>query len=81
MIQNDQKTIVEEVIQACFYLISHNQLEKLMPLCVRCVDAQKNIKEEFIHFSTLSCVTGEAIVARICSDLTNLGLDLKNIRG
>ena len=58
---------------------SHNH--ELMPLCVRFVDVQKNIREEFIQFSTLSCVTGEAIAARICSDLTNLGLDLKNIRG
>ena len=58
---------------------SHNQ--ELMPLCVRFVDVQKNIREEFIQFSTLSRVTGEAIAARICSDLTNLGLDLKNIRG
>ena len=77
-----QKSIVDEVIQARFYSImvdevtSHNQ--ELMPLCV---DMQKNIREEFIQFSTLSRVTGEAIAARICSDLTNLGLDLKNIRG
>lgn len=80
-----QKSIVDEIIQARFYSImvdevtSHNQ--ELMPLCVRFVDVQKNIREEFIQFSTLSRVTGEAIAARICSDLTSLGLDLKNIRG
>lgn len=79
-----QKSIVDEIIQARFYSImvdevtSHNQ--ELMPLCVRFVDVQKNIGEEFIQFSTLFRVTGEAIAARICSDLTNLGLDLKNIR-
>ena len=76
-----QKSIVDKVIQARFYSImadevtSHNQ--ELMPLCVRFVDMHKNIREEFIQFSTLSSVTGEAIAARICSDLTNLGLDLK----
>lgn len=80
-----QKSIVDEVIQAHFYSImvdevtSHNQ--ELMPLCVRFVDVQKNIREEFIQFSVLSRVTGESIAARICSDLTNLGLDLTNIRG
>ena len=26
-------------------------------------------------------VTGEAIAARVCSDLADLGLDIKNIRG
>jgi hypothetical protein len=77
-----QKSIIEEVVLARFYSImvdevtSHNQ-----ELCVRFVDMQKNIREEFIQFSTLTRVTGEAIAARICSDLTNLGLDLKNIRG
>ena len=80
-----QKSIVDEVIQARFYSImvdevtSHNQ--ELMPFCVRFVDMQKNIREEFIQFSTLSHVTGEAIATRICCDLTNLSLDLNNIRG
>ena len=60
-----QKSIIEEVILARFYSImvdevtSHNQ--ELMPLCVRFVDTQKNIREEFIQFSTLTRVTGEAI--------------------
>lgn len=41
---------------------------------------QKNIREEFIQFSTLARVTREAIAARVCSDLTN-AFDLKNFRG
>ena len=82
MIQN---SIIKEVIQARFYSImvdevtSHNK--EIVPLCVRFVDFHKDIREEFIQFSTLSRVTGEAIAARVCSDLTNLGLELKNIRG
>ena len=75
-----QKSIVEEVIQAHFYSIMVDDQE-LMPLCVRFVDVHKNIREEFIQLSTLSRVTGEAIASRICSDLTNLGLALNNIRG
>ena len=55
--------------------------EVTMPLCVRFVDTHKDIREEFIQFSTLTRVTGEAIAARVCSDLTDLGLDIKNIRG
>ena len=58
---------------------SHNQ--ELMPLCLRFVDVKKNIREEFIQFSPLSRVTEEAIAMRVCSDLTSVGLELKNIRG
>ena len=58
---------------------SHNK--EIMPLCVRFVDTHKDIQEEFIQFSTLTRVTGEAIAARVCSDLADLGLDIKNIRG
>lgn len=80
-----QKGIVEEIVQARFYSImvdevtSHNQ--ELMALCVRFVDVHNDIREEFIQFSTLSRITGEAIATRVCSDLTSLGLELKNIRG
>ena len=52
-----------------------------MPLCIRFVDEQKDIREEFIQFSTLVRVTGEAIAAQICNDLAGLDLDVKNIRG
>ena len=45
------------------------------------MDTHKDIQEEFIQFSTLTRVTGEAIAARICSDFADLGLDIKNIRG
>ena len=58
---------------------SHNK--EIMPLCVRFVDVHKDIREEFIQFSTLTQVIGEAIAARVCSDLADLGLDIENIRG
>ena len=80
-----QKKILGEVRQARFFAImvdevtSHNK--ELMPLCIRFVDEQKDIREEFIQFSTLVRVTGEAIAAQICNDLAGLDLDVKNIRG
>ena len=40
-----------------------------------------NTREEFIQFSTLVRVTGEAIATQICSDLKKLDLDIKIIRG
>ena len=54
-----QKNIVREIIRAQFYSVivdevtSHSQ--EIMPLCVRFVDANKDIREEFIQFSTLTC--------------------------
>ena len=80
-----QKKIIDEVLQAHFYAImvdevtSHNK--EIMPLCIHFVDKDKNIREEFIKFSTLIRVTGEAIGTQICSDLASLGLDVKNIQG
>ena len=58
---------------------SHNT--EVMPLCIRFVDSDKHIREEFIQFSTLVRVTGEAIATQICSDLKKLDLNIKNIRG
>ena len=52
-----QNSIIKEVIQANFYSImvdevtSHNK--EIMPLCVQFVDVHKDIREEFIQFSTL----------------------------
>ena len=80
-----QKTILEQVRCAqCFSVMvdevtSHNQ--ELMPLCVRFVHDNKCIREEFLQFSTLVRVTGVAIATRICTDLQNLDLDVKKIRG
>ena len=80
-----QKTILEQVRRAqCFSVMvdevtSHNQ--ELMPLCVRFVDDNKCIREEYLQFSTLVRVTGVAIATRICTDLQNLDLDVKKIRG
>ena len=80
-----KRSIVEEVKQARFYFImldevtSHNH--ELMPLCIRFVDAHKDVREEFIQFSALPRVTGEAIASQVCSDLRNVGLEIKNIRG
>ena len=84
-IQIIQKAIIDEVKNARYFAImvdevtSHNK--ELMPLCIRFVDERKNIREEFVQFSPLVRVTGEAIASQIISDLKCLGLDVKNIRG
>ena len=40
------------------------------------VYSDKCIREEFVQFSTLVRVTGEAIATQICNDLRKLDLDI-----
>ena len=80
-----QKDLVNEIIHAEYYSImvdevtSHNQ--ELMPLCIRFVDGNHNIREEFLQFSSLSRITGEAIASVVICDLEALNLDICNVRG
>ncbi len=80
-----QKKIVDEVKQAKFFTVLVDEVtsfnSEFMPLCVRFVDANHDIREELLQFSCLTRVTGEAIAAQICQDLEALGLQLSNIRG
>ena len=48
-----------------------------MPLCIRFVDKNKNIREEFLQFTQLTRVTGEAIAKQLFSDLQDLNIDIK----
>ena len=52
-----------------------------MPLCVRFVDCSNEIREEFLKFSVLTCITGKAITACVLKDLEELGLDVANVHG
>ena len=45
---------------------SHNT--EVMPLCIRFVDNDKHIREEFVQFSTLVRVT-KVIATQICSGI------------
>ena len=77
-----QKSILEQIRKANFFSImvdevtSHNT--EVMPSCIRFVDSDKRIREEFIQFSTLVRDTGEAIATQICSDLKKLDLDIED---
>ena len=82
-----QKDIVDEIVHAKFYscsvmvdeVTSHNQ--ELMPLCIRFVDKECKIREEFMQYSALTRITGEAIASVVISNLQELGLEVCNIRG
>ena len=80
-----QSDIVREIQKAICYSImidevtSHNK--EIMPVCIRFVDKNKNIREEFLQFTQLTRVTGEAIAKQLFSDLKDLNIDIKKIRG
>ena len=52
-----------------------------LALCVRFVDAECNIREEFLSFNPLLRISGEYLAKTILSSLDNLGLGARNIRG
>lgn len=80
-----QSDIIKEIQKAVCYSIivdevtSHNK--EVMPICIRFVDENKNIREEFLQFTQLTRVTGEAIAKQLFSDLKDLNIDVKKIRG
>ena len=55
--------------------------KEVMPLCVRFVDSNRDIREEFLQYSILTRVTGKAIATCVLDSLNQLGLDVKNVRG
>ena len=80
-----QSSIIEEVNSAGLFSIMVDEItsfnKEFMPLCVRFVDSSNEIREEFLKFSVLTRITGEAIASCVLKDLTELKLDVKNVRG
>ena len=80
-----KRSIVEEVKQARFYSIMLDEVtshdHELMPLCIRFVDANKDVREEFIQFSAVPRVTGEAIASQVCSVLKLRTSEIKSTMG
>ena len=77
--------IISEVKKARFYSImadevsSHN--EEHLPLCLRFVDENSEIREEFIAFLKLKRVRAVDITNAIVSCLEGLGLSFNELRG
>lgn len=80
-----QKSLVGEVKDAKYFSIladevtSHNKEQ--IALCLRFVDKDKNIREEFLEFLNADRITGEYVAYTIKACLETVGLDLTNIRG
>ena len=77
--------IVSEVKEATYFsvladeVISHNV--EHMPICLRFVDKECNIREEFVAFVRLERVRAVDIADSILETLNNLGLSLSGLRG
>uniref|UniRef100_A0A1X7UA98 TTF-type domain-containing protein n=2 Tax=Amphimedon queenslandica TaxID=400682 RepID=A0A1X7UA98_AMPQE len=77
--------IVSEIKQAQFYSVladevsSHN-IEHL-PICIRFVDNENCIREEFVSFIKLQRVRAIDVAIAIVTCLQNLGLSLSDLRG
>ena len=80
-----QAKLVQEVKDAQIYTImvdevtSHNV--ELMPLCIRFVDKNHDIREELLEICVLPRITGQHTAARIKGVLTHLGIQLSDCRG
>ncbi len=81
-----QSKILEEIVLATFYsiladeVIYHNTELKL--ICIRFVDGESNIREEFIQFIELKRITREYIRKIITDTLEfTLGLDCNGLVG
>ena len=80
-----QAGIVQEIKDAHVYAIMVNEVTshnvELMPLCVRFVDRELNIREELLEICTLARITRLHIATTIKQELQNLGIPLEACRG
>ena len=80
-----QKKLIEEIKDAKFYSILADEVEnhhvEQLPLCIRFVDANHDIREEFLEFGVCKRITGEAIANEILHLIGTAGLDISNCRG
>ncbi|XP_006812758.1 52 kDa repressor of the inhibitor of the protein kinase-like [Saccoglossus kowalevskii] len=81
LILND---LQNEIRESKFYAImadeatSHNTEQ--LSLCLRFVDKEKNVREEFVDFMHVHSVTGDAIARAILNSLAEKKLDVSGIR-
>lgn len=58
---------------------SHNQ--EFMPLCIRFVDKENNIREEFLEFLTIKRITGRKLADKVLDCLNQKQIPLNDMRG
>lgn len=80
-----QKKLVKEILKSKYYAIladeatSHN--EEKLAIVIRFVDANKDIREEFLEFKDLERTTGAAVSAVLLPTLEALNIPIKDCYG
>lgn len=79
------RDLLEEVKAAKFFTILADEVTSTniehLAICVRFVDAQSNIREEFLTFLQLERITGKHLSDAILNFLRENSLSVENIRG
>ena len=80
-----QNRLLSEIREAKFYSVLADEVSchnaEQMPLCIRFVDKDCNIREEFLEFVAMKRVTGSAIGMAILGKLEKWLLPVEDMRG
>ena len=80
-----QANLVKEINRARLFSILADQVEsqhvEQLPLCIRFVDDDDNIREEFLECGQCKRIDGKSIAEEILYVLKKVGLDVNNCRG
>ena len=80
-----QANLVKEINRARFFSILADEVEdchaEQLPLCIRFVYDDNNIREEFLEFGQCKRIDGKSIAEEILYILKNVDLDVNNWRG
>ena len=80
-----QKQLIDEVKEAKFFSIMADEVEshhtEQLPICVRFVDKECNIREEFLEFGKCVQTNGESIFKELMRIIEKAGLDIELCRG
>ena len=79
------KDLVDEIRDAKFYSLMADEVSshgvEVLAICVRFVDAKKEVREEFINFSRVPRITGAILAATIKDVLSDSNINIENMRG
>ena len=80
-----QGDLVKEINRARFFSILADEVEshhvEQLPLCIRFVDDDDNVREEVLEFGQCKRIDGKSIAEEILYILRKVGLDVNNCQG
>ena len=80
-----QTDLINKIIEAKFFSKIADEVEshkvEQLPICIRFVDKNNNIREEFLEFGRCEQLSGKVIANEITRVLEKSNLDIKNCRG